>query len=104
MLWHITLIEYTGSETGKSFSIASNAPQQIGGSLRNFSNKEERKNIFSLKARSLTEKSSSITVFYPLNELLSLQLEEFVKEKSQSDRLFQFTMKFLVSHNYRLSW
>lgn len=89
MLWHITLIEYTASETGSTFSIALNASEQTGGSPHDCQEKEERKNYFSLKVRLVTQESSSITVFYPLNKLLSLQFQEFVKEKSQSDRLFQ---------------
>lgn len=40
MLWHITLIEYTASETGSTFSIALNAPEQAGGSMHNFQQKK----------------------------------------------------------------
>lgn len=90
MLWRITLIKYTASETGSTFSVALNASEQIRSSLHNFQQEEERKNIFLLKARSVTQESINITVFYPLNRLLSLQFQVFVKEKS--DRLFQFTV------------
>ena len=96
MLWHITLIEYTASETGSTLF---NRTERISADRRltaSFPTKRGKKNIFLLKARSLTQESSIIALFYPLNELLSLQFQEFVNEKSQSDRLFQFTVEFLI--------
>lgn len=72
--------------------------------MHNFQQKKGKKpHHFSLRARSVTQESSSITIFYPLNELLSLQFQEFLKEKSQPDRLFQFAVKLLMSPNYRPS-
>lgn len=42
MLWHITLIEYTASETGRTFSVVLNAFEQAGGSMHNFQQNKEK--------------------------------------------------------------